>query len=88
MNSMRDSKERRVRIVRYDAESLVAIKDEEYSYWQSRPALERLVAMQELSFGFFEERDNEVEVRRQFLRSPVCLPLVPRALSDHRGLGG
>jgi hypothetical protein len=38
MNSMRDSKERRVRIVRYDAESLVAIKDEEYSYWPSTRA--------------------------------------------------
>jgi len=29
--------------------------------------------MQELSFAFFEERDNATEVRRQFLRSPVIL---------------
>src|SRR5713101_7452436 len=43
--------------------------------FERRPALpERLVAMQELSFAFFEERGNEAEIRRQFLRSPVCLP--------------
>jgi len=77
-----------VRIFRNDAKGVLQAKNEEYAYWQSRPALERLVAMQELSFGFFEERDNEVEIRQQFLRSPVCLPLVPRSVSDHRGLGG
>jgi len=37
--------------------------------------VEGLAAMQELSFAFFEERGNEAEIRRQFLRSPVCLPL-------------
>jgi hypothetical protein len=63
-----------VRILRRDTESLLQSKDEEYAYWQSRPPLERLLAMQQLSFAFFEERDNEVEIRRQFLRSPVCLP--------------
>ena len=66
--------EKTVRILIRGDESLSRSKDEEYAYWQSRPPLERLVAMQELSFAFFEERDNAVEVRRQFLRSPVSLP--------------
>jgi len=63
-----------VRIIPRNTESLLRSKDEEYAYWQSRPPLERLVAMQELSFAFFEERGNEAEIRQQFLRSPVCLP--------------
>lgn len=62
-----------VRILSADAETLARSKDEEYAYWQSRPAIERLLAMQELSFGFFEERDNEAEVRRQFRRSAQIL---------------
>jgi len=66
--------EKTVRIFNHGEESLTQSKDEEYAYWQSRPPLERLLAMQELSFAFFEERDNAVEVRRQFLRSPVSLP--------------
>ena len=61
------------RILRADAETLLRSKDEEYAYWQSRPPIERLLAMQELSFGFFEERDNEAEVRRQFRRSAQVL---------------
>ncbi len=72
---MTDASEKTVRIMRGDAEGLLQSKDEEYAYWQSRPPLERLAAMQELSFAFFEERGNEAEIRRQFLRSPVCLPL-------------
>lgn len=66
--------EKTVRILSRGQESFSQSKDEEYAYWQSRPPLERLVAMQELSFAFFEERDNAIEVRRQFLRTPVCLP--------------
>jgi hypothetical protein len=65
-----------VRILKCSAAALADAKDEEYSYWQSRPPLERLQTMQELSFSFFSERANEAEVRRQFLRSPVCLPRV------------
>lgn len=68
--------EKTVRILSRGQESFSQSKDEEYAYWQSRPPLERLVAMQELSFAFFEERDNATEIRRQFLRSPVCLPLL------------
>jgi hypothetical protein len=63
-----------VRILGRSDESLSRSKDEEYAYWQGCSALERLVAMQELSFAFFEERDNATAVRRQFLRSPVSLP--------------
>ena len=73
---MTTASEKTVRILSHDQESFSQSKDEEYAYWQSRPPLERLVAMQELSFAFFEERDNATEIRRQFLRSPVCLPLL------------
>jgi hypothetical protein len=70
---MTDANEMTVRILKCNTENLLQSKDDEYAYWQSRPPLERLVAMQELSFAFFEERGNEAEIRRQFLRSPVCL---------------
>jgi hypothetical protein len=63
-----------VRILKRSPEVLTQSKDEEYAYWQSQSPLERLVAMQELSFAFFEERGNEAEIRQQLLRSPVCLP--------------
>lgn len=63
-----------IRILNRSDENLLQSKEEEYAYWQSRPPLERLMAMQELSFAFFEERDNATEVRRQFLRSPGSLP--------------
>jgi hypothetical protein len=63
-----------VRVLDHSDENLCRSKDEEYAYWQSRSPLERLIAMQELSFAFFEERGNATAVRRQFLRSPVCLP--------------
>jgi hypothetical protein len=68
--------EKTVRILKHDTKNLSESKNEEYAYWQSRPPIERLVAMQELSFAFFEERGNEAEIRRQFLRSPVCISRV------------
>jgi hypothetical protein len=66
-----DANKTTARILRSNAPS----KDEEYAYWQSRPPFERLVAMQGLSFAFFEGSNNEAEIRRRFLRSPYCLPL-------------
>jgi hypothetical protein len=71
---MTDASQMTVRILKRNMQNLSQSKDEEYAYWQSRPPIERLVAMQELSFAFFEERGNEAEIRQQFLRSPVCLP--------------
>jgi hypothetical protein len=70
----RVSERKTVRVLKLNNETARQCKDEEYAYWQSRPPLERLVAMQELSFAFFEERGNDAEIRRQLLRSPVCLP--------------
>ena len=66
--------EKTVQILSCGEENLSQSKDEEYAYWQSRPPIERLLAMQELSFAFFEERDDAAKVRSQFLRSPVSLP--------------
>jgi len=69
-----DEAAKTVRVLRHDALTLAESKDEEYAYWQSRSPLDRLVAMQKLSFAFFEGSDNEAEIRQQFLRSPRCLP--------------
>jgi len=52
---MSNASETTVRILRNDRETLQQSKDEEYAYWQSRPPVERLAAMQELSLAFFEE---------------------------------
>ena len=71
---MTKASEKTVQILKSDTTALLRSKDEEYAYWQSRAPLERLVATQELSFAFFEERGNDAEIRRKFLRSPVCLP--------------
>jgi len=71
---MRNANERTVQVLRRSAETFLQSKDGEYAYWQSRPPIERLAAMQELSFAFFEERGDDAEIRQQFLRSPVCLP--------------
>jgi len=70
---MIEGTERTVRILRRNEENLLQSKDEEYIFWQSRSPLERLLAMQELSFAFFEERGNEAEIRQKFLRSPTIL---------------
>jgi len=64
-----------IRILKHNAENLAQTKDEEYEYWQSRPPVERLQAMQELSFAFFEAPGNEAEIKLQFLRSPRILPV-------------
>jgi len=72
---MNDANEMIVRILKLGKANLSQSKDEEYAYWQSRPPIERLLAMQELSFAFFEERGNKVAIRQQFLRSPICLPM-------------
>jgi len=69
-----DRRDKTVRVLPRNEDNVSKAKDEEYAFWQSRPPLERLVATQELSFAFFEGRANEVEIRQQFLRSPVCLP--------------
>ncbi|HKI11333.1 MAG TPA: hypothetical protein VKA02_04410 [Candidatus Acidoferrum sp.] len=72
---MNHGDETAVRILRRDAAILMQAKDKEYAYWQSRPPLERLVAMQELSFAFFGGRDKEAAIRQQFLRFAACLPV-------------
>lgn len=73
---MSQASEKTVRILEYNTKNLSESKNEEYAYWQSRAPIERLVAMQELSFAFFEERGNEAEIRQQFLRTPVCISRV------------
>jgi hypothetical protein len=70
-----------VRILRRDTESLQQFKDEEYAYWQSRPPIERLEAMLELSFALFGLKVDEADLRQRFLQSPKILPcpwLLPR----------
>ena len=71
---MTEASNRTVQILKRHPENLTRAKDEEYFYWQSQSPLQRLLAMQKLSFAFFEGRDDEAEIRRQFLRSPRSLP--------------
>lgn len=55
-----------VRVLKHNRESLAKSKDEEYAYWQSRPPIERLAAMQELSFAFHEERAMKLRLGADF----------------------
>jgi len=55
-----------VRILRSNPETLSQSKDEEYAYWQSRPPVERLAAMQELSLAFFEEPAMKLKMGADF----------------------
>lgn len=55
-----------VQVLKYSMENLALAKDEEYAYWQSRPPIERLVAMQELSFAFHEERAMKLRLGADF----------------------
>jgi hypothetical protein len=61
-----DETAKAVRVLRRDALTLAESKDEEYAYWQSRSPLDRLVAMQKLSFAFFEGSDNAAETDSNF----------------------
>jgi hypothetical protein len=67
---MIDRREMSVRILEQNAETLMRSKDEEYAYWQSRPAVERLRAMQELSAAFFEEPAMKLKLAADF-RDPL-----------------
>ena len=66
MNFMTGENQMSVRILKLDAEGLQQSKDEEYAYWQSRPPAERLAAMLELSFAFFEERTMKLKLGADF----------------------
>lgn len=55
-----------VQVLKYSTENLAQSKDEEYAYWQSRPPIERLAAMQELSFAFHEEREMKLRLGSDF----------------------
>jgi hypothetical protein len=63
---MNDGMEATVRILKRNTETLLQSKDEEYAYWQSRPAVERLTAMQELSLAFFEEPAMKLKLGADF----------------------
>jgi hypothetical protein len=45
-------------------DSLEAMKDEEYRYWQSRPAHERIAAVSELTTETYRLKDPSVNVSR------------------------
>ena len=63
---MTNASEMTVRVLKCSTESLLQSKDEEYAYWQSRSPLERLVAMQELSFAFHQERALKLRLGADF----------------------
>jgi hypothetical protein len=45
-------------------DSLEAMKDEEYRYWQGRPASERIAAVSELTTKAFRLKDPSVNVTK------------------------
>jgi hypothetical protein len=45
-------------------DSLEAMKDEEYRYWQGRPASERLAAVSELTTELYRLKDPSINVSR------------------------
>jgi hypothetical protein len=45
-------------------ESLEAMKDEEYRYWQGRPASERLAAVSEITTDMYKLKDPAFHVSR------------------------
>ena len=45
-------------------ENLDAMKDEEYAYWQSRPAHERMSAISEITSALYELKEPAANVRR------------------------
>jgi len=63
---MSNTGETTVRILRNHKETHQQSKDEEYAYWQSRPPVERLAAMQELSLAFFEEPAMKLKLGADF----------------------
>ncbi|HVH71727.1 MAG TPA: hypothetical protein VNB49_11530 [Candidatus Dormibacteraeota bacterium] len=63
---MTNASEMMVQILKRDKESLARLKDEEYAYWQSRPPLERLLATQELSLAFHEQRAMKLKLGSDF----------------------
>jgi hypothetical protein len=45
-------------------DSLEALKDEEYRYWQGRPAQERMAAVSEITTEIYRLKDPSVNVSR------------------------
>ena len=56
--------DRRTRFPIRKYESLEAMKDEEYRYWQARPAGERLAAVSEITTGMYKLKDPAFHVSR------------------------
>jgi hypothetical protein len=52
----------RLSIMKFD--SLEAMKDEEYRYWQGRPASERIAAVSELTTEAYRLKDPAINVSR------------------------
>jgi hypothetical protein len=71
---MTDRREKSVRILEQNAETLAQAKDEEYAYWQRRPPLERLEAMLDLSYALFGPTGDEPDLRQRMLQNPRILP--------------
>jgi hypothetical protein len=63
MNTQEDAdKKSRFPIRKFD--SLQAMKDEEYRYWQGRPASERIAAVSEITTEVYRLKDPGVNVYR------------------------
>ncbi len=56
--------DRKVRFPIRKFENLEAMKDEEYRYWQGRPASERLAAVSEITTEMYKLKDPAFHVSR------------------------
>ncbi len=56
--------DRRARFPIRKYESLEAMKDEEYRYWQGRPSSERMAAVSEITTEMYKLKDPAFHVQR------------------------
>ena len=61
--------------------SLDAMKDEEYRYWQGRPASERIAAVSELTTEAYRLKDPSVNVSQ--LQRTIVRCIDKNDLTDH-----
>ncbi len=63
-------------------DSLEALKDEEYRYWQGRPASERIAAVSEITTEIYLLKDPACNVTR-LERTLVAVHRQNNAFTDH-----
>jgi len=63
-------------------DSLEAMKDEEYRYWQGRPASERMAAVSEITTEIYRLKDPSINISR-LERTIAAFHLEKDSFADH-----